>query len=77
MVTLALLARTISRLMSSELLAFSENTSNMTLAAPIAFTIASIKFSPGPTSRLEIQHGSQRFSSAAQIARANLLSFEE
>ena len=52
--TFALLARTISRSMSSELLAFAENTSTMTFAALIAFPMASAKFSPGPTSRPDI-----------------------
>ena len=76
-VTLALPARTTSRLISSELLAFSENTKTMTLAARIACTIASMKFSPGPTSRLAIQQISPRLSSAVQMVRANFRSLEE
>jgi hypothetical protein len=70
-------ARTSSFLISSELLAFEENTRTMTLAARIARTIDSVKFSPGLTLRWAIQQGMPRFSSAVQIARAASRSFED
>jgi hypothetical protein len=45
------------------------------LAARIALTIASPKFSPGLTSRLAIQQASPFASRAAQIRLATLLSY--
>jgi hypothetical protein len=75
--SLVWLARTSSFLISSELLEFAENTNNIIRDSRIARTIASWKFSPGRTLRLEIQHCRPRFSSALQILAATFWSLDE
>ena len=74
--TLFWLASTISFFTSSELFELAEKTNTITFAARIARTMASWKFSPGWTSRSDIQHGAPRDSRAWQMVSAIFLSFD-